>query len=491
MTLFLLNAKLVEYMDLILQLRQKILGKTTTVNPSQLKKDLYQFLGSTKEKRVDTLIKKVIGTQTSEKRKKIFEHIIDFWECSTIEVGYKEPGFKGLNLAKRPFLTPTGSNDSSVFAFDEQYRWDTFFQNKGLILAGGFNLAFGQVMNLTDVFQEFKRIPNALSIPFLSRPQPPFEMMMIMDLLKGGFKHDEKIRLVVNVIEEELVTEWFDYGTGKQNCRQSKDLVEKYGLLTRYEPHSNPFIVGCEDGKDHNWITATYSFEHLPVQLNAILFRAISLLFEYYSSLNWGNDAMKAELYHDYKKKMSRDFQKVFWCETGKWKGFRNYSLLPEKKGHILYGDLSSEIFPLFSNLATVPQAEIIKKNLSRYYEGDIGFAATSIKLRQGGSIPKKPSGQWKFQWEHPNCWPPLMLIAVEGLKNYGYIKEALTYQKKWVEFVEEEFDRILGFAEKYPYSRNTKVEPGYYRVMKGFGWTIGVYLQFIYDLSKEGLLLN
>ncbi|PIY72511.1 hypothetical protein COY87_00620 [Candidatus Roizmanbacteria bacterium CG_4_10_14_0_8_um_filter_33_9] len=476
-------------MDLIKQLRQNILGKTLFVHPPQLKADQYQFLGTNKEERLNLLIKKVIGGQTSVKRKIIFEYIIDFWERSTIEIGYREPGFKGLNLAKRPFLTPTGSNDGSSFAFGEQYRWDTYFQNKGLILAGGFDLAFGQIMNLIDVFQEFKRIPNALSTPFLSRPQPPFEMAMIMDLLKSGFKHNEEIKLAVNTVEEEMVTEWFDYGTGKQNSRQSKELVEKYGLLTRYEPHSNPFIVGCEDGKDHNWITATYSFEYLPVQLNAILYGAISLLLEYYSSSDWGNDASKAELYSNYKKKMYLDFQNVFWCEEGKWKGFRNYSLLLRKEGYILYGDLSSEVFPLFFKLATPFQAEIIKRNLSVYYEGDIGFATTSLLLRDGGSIPTIPVGQWKFQWEYPNCWPPLMLLAVEGLKNYGYKQEALQYEKNWITYVEDEFDKISGFAEKYPYSREAKVEPGFYGIMKGFGWTIGVYLQFIHDLSREGLL--
>jgi len=476
-------------MDLILQLRQNILGQALIVQPPRLRPDLYQFLGLTKAERLNVLINKVIGGQTSVKRKKIFEYIIDFWERSTIEIGYKEPSFKGLNLAKRPFLTPTGSNDSSSFTFGEQYRWDTYFQNKGLILAGGLDLAFGQIMNLIDVFQEFKRIPNALSTPFLSRPQPPFEMAMIMDLLKSGFQHNEEIKLAVNTVEEEMVTEWFDYGTGKQNSRQSKELVEKYGLLTRYEPHSNPFIVGCEDGKDHNWITATYSSEHLPIQLNAILYGVISFLFEYYSSSYWGNDASKAEVYSNYKKKMYLDFQNVFWCEEGKWQGFRNYSLLPGKEGHILYGDLSSEIFPLFFNLATTSQAEIIKDNLNKYYEGDIGLASTSIQLRDGGSIPETPRGQWKFQWEYPNCWPPLMLIAIEGLKNYGYKQEALQYEKNWTIYVEEEFDKISGFAEKHPYSRKIKVEPGFYGTMKGFGWTIGVYLQFLHDLSQEGLL--
>lgn len=475
-------------MDLLLELRQKLLQKTLLVELPKLRADLYGFLGVTKEERAVNLMNRVLHNSVdgslSEQRKKIFEYIIDFWERSTIEVPYKAPGFKGINLAKRPFLAPTGSNGADNFAFGEQYRWDTFFQNRGLILAGALELAFGQVLNLIDVYREFKRIPNALVTPFLSRPQPPFEMASIMDLLKAGLNHDKRVSLAVQVIEEELVSEWFDFDSGKQNHRQSKEMIEKYGLLTRYEPHSNPFIVGCEDGKDHNWITAAYSFEYLPVQLNAILYGSFSSLQEYYSSSTWGNDQKKAMLYGKLKQKMYADFQKTFWCSQGKWEGFRDYSLLLGKEGYILSGDLSAEIFPLFFKLATAEQAEKTKQNLAAYYTGDIGFSTTSLELRKDGSIPTQPSGQWKFQWEYPNCWPPLMMIAVEGLKNYGFLKEAREYEKNWVSYLEEEFSMKGYFTEKNPFDRSVQLEEGFYGTKQGFGWTIGAYLQFIKDLN-------
>lgn len=476
-------------MDKLLKLRTLLLQKTKLVDQPKKRGDLYQFLGVTKEERVNCLMKKILGDKVSQNRKKIFEYIIDFWERSTIEVPYKAPSFKGLNLARRPFLTPTGDNDGNSFAFGEQYRWDTFFQNRGLILAEGIDLAFGQLLNLTNVFNEFKRIPNALVTPFLSRSQPPFEMAMVMDLLNAGLANNDQLASVVRTIEEELVSEWLDFDSGKQNHRQSKELVEKHGMLTRYEPHSNPFIVGCEDGKDHNWITATYSFEYLPVQLNAILYGTVSSLYEYYSLSTLGNNKEKAKIYDELKKEILNDFQKTFWCNTGKWEGFRNYSLIKNKEGCILYGDLSTEVFPLFFKLATQDQANIIKDNLSNYYSGNIGLAASSLELRVGGSIPVEPLGAWKFQWEHPNCWPPLMMIAVDGLKNYGFIKEAIQYEKQWIQYIETEFNRINGFTEKHPFSTSIKIEEGYYGNMKGFGWTIATYLYFLHDLILKDAL--
>jgi len=473
------------YMDMLLKLRQLLLHKTLLVNLPKTRGDLYTFMGRNRQEKLDYLMQKIVGSSSSESRKKIFEYIIDFWERSTISVEYKAPGFKGINLAKRPFLAPTGSNNAESFAFGEQYRWDTFFQNRGLLLAGGVDLALGQLLNLTDVYSEFKRIPNALVSPFLSRPQPPFEMAMVMDILRAGTPLTSEISHAVRMIEEELVTEWLDYQSGKQNHRQSQEIVDKFGMLTRYEPHSNPFMVGCEDGKDHNWITSTYSYEHMPVQLNAILYGVISLLDEFYSHPQWGNDRAKADTYKQLKGHMYSDFQKTFWCTTDKWEGFRNYSLIKGKEGLILYGDLSTEIFPLFFKLATSEQAEITKNNLQKYYKGDVGLAATSLELRSGGSIPHEPPGLWKYQWEYPNCWPPLMMIAVEGLKNYGYVKEAGEYEKNWITHVEEEFAKYGGFAEKYAYSGDTKVEPGFYGTMRGFGWTIATYLWFMKDLSK------
>ena len=77
------------------------------------------------------------------------------------------------------------------------------------------------------------------------------------------------------------------------------------------------------------------------------------------------------------------------------------------------------------------------------------------------------------------------MMIAVEGLKNYGFIKEAREYEQNWITHVEKSLKAWGGFAEKYPYSTQTKVEPGYYGNMKGFGWTIATYLSFMKDLSK------
>lgn len=477
-------------------LRQKILGIAKTTTQPIHRPELFNFLGLQHKDRVKNLAQRIIPGEEKqkisarEKRKDIFNYIVEFWERSLLSAPYKSDIGYGLNLAKRPYLTPSGPGTGEHFTFAEQYRWDTYFQNKGLILAGGYDLAKDQLLNLADVFDEYKRIPNALTTVFLSHAQPPLEAISVVDLLEAGFPAGEWSKQMIRVIEEDLLTEWWDFETGKLHKRQVLPTVEKYGLLTRYtRMHFHPLLTGCEDGKDHNWISATYGSDYLPVQLNAIIYQMLTVLIDYFKDEKLGNDKTKADLYRQYQQQLYKDFQKFFWCEKGKWKGFRNYSIHKSSEGSILYGDLSAEVWPLFVGIATEEQAEVIKNNLAKYYAGDLGLATTSLELREGGSIQQEPQGGWTFQWEYPNCWPPLMYVAVEGLKKYGYEKEALDYQKRWIKAVEIEFPIIHGFAEKSPYAQDVPIFEGYYGVVHGFGWTIGVYLDFINDLAKRNLL--
>lgn len=470
----------------IAQLRRNILGSDGRVIHAKAKQELLDFLGAAHEERVARLIQRVIG-KSDGGRRKIFDYIVDFWESALIEAPYKEEEYRGINLSRRPFLAPSIPSDGKAYAFAEQYRWDTYFHNLGFILAGGNDLAAEQLMNFVDVFDEYRRIPNALVSSYLSHAQPPLEAFGIYDLIEAGVK-DERIDLLMNMVESELFMEWWDRGRGKRYERQTTELAEKYGLLTRYTNiHFHPLLAGCEDGKDHNWVTVMYGANYLPVQLNSLVYGTIDRLERYFGDKSLGNDMKKACIYEELKNRMRDDFQKVFWVESGKWKGFRNYSIKEEAEGSILYGDLSAEIFPLFVKIATNEQAEITKENLVKYYEGEYGLSATSKSLREGGGIPCAPAGEWQFQWEYPNMWAPLMYIACTGLKNYGYNTEALRLEKKWVDHVEVFFEKNGGgFAEKYAFSPGLEVENGFYGNIKGFGWTIAVYLKFLHDLEYK-----
>lgn len=476
------------------QLREQILGKEKVVTTPVYKPELFNFLGKTREERADRLSKKIIikkDTILNATRREIFAYIVKFWEESLLSIPFKANSFRGINLAKRPFFAPNVFNSVDTFGFYEQYRWDTFFQNQGILLGGGINLAIDQLLNFVDVFTEFKRIPNALVSSYLSHGQPPLESQAAFDILEMGGKKGDWLEKVMHMVEEDLFIEWWDYGNGKINPRQTNEIIEKYGLVTRNTPiHQYPLLASCEDGKDHNWTTIKYGSLFLPVQLNMIIYGIICNLNRYYSEKNLGNNPEKAAIYSYLQEKQTHDLRRLFWCENKKWTGFRNYSILTNEEGHILYGDLAAEVWPLYFRLATQEQAEVTKNNLKKYYKGDYGLSVTSLALRKRGSIPREPFGFWReCQWEYPNCWPPLMYIATKGLKKYGYERDALEYEYSWINHLESVFKKEGGFPEKTSYSSGLYVAKGFYGTVKGFGWTVAIYLAFLKDLVEHDML--
>jgi hypothetical protein len=445
-------------------------------------------------------------------RRKLFEYILNFLRNSTFKVGREQIG-KGLNLATRPFLAPTGfvEKDESgnkvrgAFCFMEQYRWDTWFQNLILLMMGGIQMAVDQLLNLVDVYHEFGRISNALTTEFLSHPQPPFEGLAaiaiaqsLQDLAQVSIEPENWYQQVMETIRDELFSEWWDAATNRINPRQTPSFIEDYSpLLSRYVSiHFHPLLVGCQDGKDHNYINAKYGQEFIPVQLNSLIWKNLCILVDYYQQQG---DEEQAKAFFELAEEMKRDMNHFFWQDEGPWRGFRNYSIRESDEGPILYGDLSAEIMPLFVGWASQEQARITLENVKKYYQGDIGLAATSEELRVGGSITHAPEG-FEYQWEE-NAWPPLMIMAVLGFKQYSqhpgdeFDQFVLELEKNWVKALEKYFLQLQQetgrgvFYEKMPHSTTTEVNDGFYGNLPGFGWTIASYMMFIKDLAERGAI--
>ncbi|MCD8485154.1 hypothetical protein LRY65_05285 [Candidatus Woesebacteria bacterium] len=479
----------------------------------QRQPQVYSLLGETLEDQAKTIAKEVIAPEVFSEvwpeKREIYEYIALFLRHSTFTAPVNGEIGKGRNLAKRAYLAPTGFRTTNqdgeelpdFFYFAEQYRWDTFFHNQLFTLIGMNEMAIDQLLNLVDVFYMFSRIPNALTTEFLSHPQPPIEALSARDLLENGASAGEWYDTVMNVVEAELYTEWWDYRSGRVYPRQNQDFMDRFGpYLSRYVSiHMHPLIVGCQDGKDHNWISAYYGENYIPVQLNCLLWANVRELARYYRE--YRPNPGKAELYETIQQELAQQMQQLFWVNNGRWRGFRNYSLGTTliHEGPILYGDLAAEIFPLYVGLATREQAEITLANLKEHYEGDIGLAATSPSLREDGSIPRAPEG-FVYQWEY-NAWPPLMILAVEALEKYSqspdddFATYASSLRLRWIQAIEHEFlatknsDAFHGepaMHEKYPYSTHIEVKPGFYGNLRGFGWTVASYLQFVHQEAQR-----
>jgi hypothetical protein len=496
-----------------------ILSEPLPLTKERRRPDLYEFLGKTPQERAIAVAKKVIPGQDHlaqslrDRRRSIFEYLVLYLQASTFDGNYGEPMGKGIGIARRPYLAPTGfpvgwqvkmEPEVGSFCFKEQYRWDTYFQNQFLLLIGARDLALGQLMNLVEAYDDYLRIPNALTTEFLSHPQPPLEAFIAHDLLKAGVERGKWFDQTMRVVGDDLRSEWFDYRSGRIHPRQDEEFYQEYGpYLSRYVSiHFHPLLVGCQDGKDHHWLTAAYGEDYLPVQLNSILWANIGILKDYYESIGDQETAAKLAAVH---QTMKDQINRLMWVEDDKWTGFRNYSMGSGgdagrrlEKGPIYYGDMAAEVWPLFVGLATPDQAEVTLHNLRTYYQGDIGLASTNPTFVPGLITPARLEG-WSLQWE-VNAWPPLMMVAVDGLLNYSegddeFYRFAVELQRNWVSHLEQKFWQeeadpgILrpAFHEKAPYDTRVKLDKGFYGNLPGFGWTIASYAVFLNRLVADG----
>jgi alpha,alpha-trehalase len=89
-------------------------------------------------------------------------------------------------------------------------------------------------------------------------------------------------------------------------------------------------------------------------------------------------------------------------------------------------------------------------------------------------------------QWDYPFGWAPIQLLAVEGLRNYGYQADANRISQKFLAMVLANFERDGTIREKYNVvtdSSNIQLSEGYRDNVVGFGWTNAVFLELLQEL--------
>jgi len=136
--------------------------------------------------------------------------------------------------------------------------------------------------------------------------------------------------------------------------------------------------------------------------------------------------------------------------------------------------EYATTFYPLWAGLATPEQARMVAGNL-RIFEQPGGLATSS-----------ENSGA---QWDYPYGWAPLQLLAVEGLRRYDNNSDADRIASKFLSTVIENYRREGTIREKYNVvtrSAETPVTAGYEANVVGFGWTNGVFLQFLHELPKR-----
>ena len=440
----------------------------------------------------------------------------------------------GLLFLENSYVVPGGQ-------FNEMYGWDSYFIVRGLLRDDRRDLARGMVENFFYEIQHYGGVLNANRTYYLGRSQPPFLSSMILALyhadVAAGQPNPEWLakayRFAVTDYEQWTraphlagdtgLSRYFDEGEGPvpeimgdpsdyyrgvahyylvNEGEQSKHLVRADaqhppGLILgpAFEvslcdlppaPSSAPNCapadrVGLaadyykgdrslrESGFDITFRFGPYGVDthhFAPICLNSLLYKTETDLEEMSRLLNRPADMQRwREKASERKERINR----YLWDAS---RGlFTDYNFETHRRSTYEY---ATTFYPLWIGLASKEQASAVAKNVSLFEQAG------------GLAMGRNQTGA---QWDYPYGWAPIHLLALEGLRKYGYDADADRISEKFLSMVLENFRRDHTIREKYNVvtrSTTTRVTAGYAVNVGGFGWTNAVFLELLHESPPE-----
>jgi alpha,alpha-trehalase len=413
-------------------------------------------------------------------------------------------GEQGLLYLPRPYVVPGGR-------FNEMYGWDSYFIQLGLLQDGQIELAKDMADNFLYEIRHYGQILNANRTYYLTRSQPPF----LTEMLLGVYRQTKDRAWLAGSVEaaEEYYRYWtrephltsqtglsryFDLGEGPSpevlasevnaSGQTHYDLVKGYFRTTRIKDYdvtrfydrkrdqlTPEFYKGDrsmrESGFDPSARFGPFNADivaYNPVCLNSLLY---VMEKDMAKILEITGKSPEAALWRTRAEERAERVNRLMWdAHDGLY-----YDYNFEQKRTRRYPFLTT-FYPLWAGIASSEQAGRVRKALGEF-ERPGGLRTSTTR-----------SGD---QWDAPFGWAPLELIAVEGLRRYGYDDDANRIAEKFLSMVHDEFQRTGTILEKYDVERRAadikgEVRYGYRTNEVGFGWTNGVFKVLVGELSPE-----
>ncbi len=411
----------------------------------------------------------------------------------------------GLLYLPQPYVVPGGR-------FNEMYGWDSYFIQIGLLRDGEISLAKDMADNFIYEIRNYGMILNANRTYYLTRSQPPFLTQMLLGIFERT-KDRRWLRAALPAIEKyyrfwttepHLVREtglsrYYDLGDGPApevvaaerdtQGRTHYDLVKQYfrtheindyDASQYYDQKTDEltplFYKGDrsmrESGFDPSNRFGPFSIDVIhynPVCLNSLLYLMEMQTAGIMGILGLETDA---DIWRKRAIDRAERVNRLMWdAEDGLYydydfarKRLRKYPFL-------------TTFYPLWAGIATHEQAGRVAANLMRFEQP--GGLQTSTA----------PSGN---QWDAPFGWAPLQLIAVQGLRRYGFHEAADRIAIKFLSLVRDEYLKSGTIVEKYDVVRRATevsgdIRFGYRSNEAGFGWTNAVFVTLLDELGPGG----
>lgn len=437
----------------------------------------------------------------------------------------------GLLYLENKYVVPGGR-------FNEMYGWDSYFIVRGLLQAGRVELARGMVDNFFFEIEHYGAMLNANRTYYLTRSQPPFLSSMFVDVYtaqqKDGHADPAWLAKAYADIEKDYVmwtrephlagrtglSRYYDFGDGPppEAVQDETGFYRKVaGYFFLHPQQADHYIVESQPGIKQSVAGSPYSLEvcdvsttmargecektrefklssdyykgdrsmresgfdvsfrfgpfgsathhYAPVCLNSLLYKTEKDLEQISRWLGHTADAAKWSKRADARKVL---ITRYLWDE--KQGLFFDYNFETRKMSSYRY---ASTFYPLWAGLATPEQAKAVAKNLKAF--------------EQPGGLPMSTEDTGA-QWDLPYGWGNIEMVAIAGLRGYGYNADADRVSYEFLSMVAENFRRDGNIREKYNVvtrSSEAHVELGYQMNVVGFGWTNAAFLELLHGLPK------
>ncbi len=440
----------------------------------------------------------------------------------------------GLLYLPNQYVVPGGR-------FNEMYGWDSYFIVRGLLRAGRLELARGMVDNFFFEIEHYGAMLNANRTYYLTRSQPPFLSSMFVDVYKATHKSGEIEKAWLERAYDDLnkdyemwtrdphlagetgLSRYYDFGEGPppEAVQDESGFYRKVAGYFFFHPaEADEYVRESQAGNTPGGVGAAYSLQvcdvpltmappacekaqqfklsadyykgdrsmresgfdvsfrfgafgsqthhYAPVCLNSLLYKTEKDMAQISAWLGRNGDEKKWNQRAEDRKKL---ITKYLWNDD---KGqFFDFNFVTKRMSSYQY---ASTFYPLWAGLATPAQAKAV---------------AASVKIfdRPGG-LPMSLE-ETGAQWDLPYGWGNIEMLAIEGLRRYGYNEDADRISYEFLSMVAENFRRDGNIREKYNVvtrSSESDVELGYHMNVVGFGWTNAAFLELLHSLPKETL---
>jgi len=441
----------------------------------------------------------------------------------------------GLLYLENKYVVPGGR-------FNEMYGWDSYFIIRGLLRSGRIELARGMVDNFFFEIEHYGAMLNANRTYYLSRSQPPFLSSMFVDVYgameKDGHSDAAWLAKAYADIKKDYdmwtrdphlagqtgLSRYYDFGDGPpaealqdetgfyrkvatyfffhpteaDHYLVQGDLGESGGAtpvagspytlqvcdapLTMARPEcerSQQFKLSAdyykgdrsmrESGFDVSFRFGPFgaaTHHYAPVCLNSLLYKTEKDMEQISRWLGRSADADTWSRRAEARKKL---IVRYLWDQEQGL--FFDFNVDTGKQSSYRY---ASTFYPLWAGLATPEQAKAVAGNL-KVFERPGGLAMSPYETGA--------------QWDLPYGWGNIEMLAIGGLRRYGFDAEADRVSYEFVSMVAENFRRDGNIREKYNVvtrSSESSVELGYHMNVVGFGWTNAAFLELMHGLPKE-----